>query len=594
MQHTVIYLVLKRMRAPLILLITAWTIAVLGLTLIPGVEVDGEKRYLTIFEAFYFVSYMATTIGFGEIHFGFTDAQRLWVTFSIYLTVISWLTAIGNIISLLQDAALKRVRKKQAFVRDVKRINEKFVLICGYGETGEMLLENLNAKGYQCVVLDNDPERINLLDLNSSMYNLPYLQGDVSDVETLKMAGLENPNCRAVLAVTNNDRINVKVAVTAKLLRTNVKVICRVNSKEAMTNAKSFDTDYVIDSNRIYAESFSRAFRTPSIQQLTMSLLRRSGNPYVEALNPPKGHWIICGYGQFGQEMARFLDYEGMDYTLISDDSSVTTKHIEGRGTDAVTLRAAGLEKAVGIIAGTNDDTDNFSIIMTARHLKPNLFLVAKQNQEGNHLIFENAQIDSVMKSSRLMMWHMMPLITQPRMADFLRLARHQDEDWGNELMAQLKILSDTVPATYLIKIKKEKAPAVIQHLQSGSILRLQELFTQNKTAPDKPAALPLMLIRDGKEELLPKLSTAIKMGDIFLLASSDAVRDRVEYTIRNEQDFYYVIHGEEKPVSIVMDMIKKRWAAHKVQQRQKRNQKLSAQQSCNNQSANQSGTKEP
>lgn len=574
MQYPIVYLILKRLRAPLILLILAYSIAIAGLSLIPGVGADGHPVNLTIFQAFYFISYVSTTIGFGEIPYEFTDTQRLWVVFCIYLTVISWLVAIGNIISLLQDPALQGVWKRQRFIKQTQRINQKFFIICGYGETGEMLLEHLNDKGYQCVVLDSDPERINLLDLNSSIYHIPYMQGDVSDVETLKMAGLENPHCRAVLAVTNNDRTNVKVAVTTKLLRSSVKVICRVTSKEAMTNAKSFDTDYVINANRIYAESFSRAFRTPSVQQVTLSLLRRSGRPYLETLNPPKGHWIICGYDEFGQEMARFLDYEGMDYTLISSDESLTVPHIHGRGTETVTLRAAGIEKSVGIIAGTEDDTDNFSIIMTARHLKPNLFLAARQNQESNRLIFENAEIDSVMESSRLVMWHMMPLITQPRLAQFLRLARHQDEAWGQQLIERLSSLSDLVPATYLIKMNEYKAPAVIAHLQSGSILRLQELFVKDPEIPDKAVALPLMLIRDGKEEMLPKLSTAIKNGDIFLMASNDSVREQVQHTIRNEQDFHYVIHGEEKPVSIVMDMVKKRLEIYRTQRRYKRQQK--------------------
>ncbi|PID65113.1 MAG: hypothetical protein CR977_02335, partial [Gammaproteobacteria bacterium] len=568
-------LILKRLRAPLILLLLAYTIAIAGLSLIPGIDADGNPVNMTIFQSFYFISYVSTTIGFGEIPYEFTDAQRLWVTFCIYLTVISWLVAIGNIISLLQDPALQSVWKRQRFIRQTTRINQKFFIICGYGETGEMLLEHLVEKGHHCVVLDNDPERINLLDLNSSVYSVPYLLADVSEVETLKMAGLENPYCRAILAVTNNDRINVKVAVTAKLLRSNVKVICRVNSKESMANAKSFDTDYVVNSSRIYAESFSLAFRKPSIQQLTLSLLRRSGKPYVNQLNPPKGHWIICGYDEFGQEMARFLDYEGMDYTLISSDETLTVPHVHGRGTESVTLRAADIDKSVGLIAGTQDDTDNFSIIMTARHLKPNLFLAARQNLDGNRLIFENAEIDSVMESSRLVMWQILPLITQPRLTHFLRLVRHQDEAWGQALMAELKTLSDTVPATYLLKINERKAPAVIHHLASGNILRLQELFMKDSKQPDKPLVLPLMLIRDGKEELLPKLSTAIKTGDIFLLASSDNVREQVLYTVVHDQDFHYVIHGEEKPVSIVMDIVKNRIKAYKNQQRQRRKYKL-------------------
>jgi len=46
-----------------------------------------------LFDAFYVMSYTATTIGFGEIPYPFSYAQRLWMTFSIYMTVIAGLHA---------------------------------------------------------------------------------------------------------------------------------------------------------------------------------------------------------------------------------------------------------------------------------------------------------------------------------------------------------------------------------------------------------------------------------------------------------------------------------------------------------------------
>jgi len=45
---------------------------------------------MTLFQAFYFTSYTASTIGFGEIPYAFTDRQRLWVTVIIYASVIGW------------------------------------------------------------------------------------------------------------------------------------------------------------------------------------------------------------------------------------------------------------------------------------------------------------------------------------------------------------------------------------------------------------------------------------------------------------------------------------------------------------------------
>lgn len=566
-EYSVVYLVLKRLRSPLIILILSYAVSTAGMALIPGIDNDGNPVNLTILQAFYFISYVATTIGFGEVPYEFTDVQRLWVVFCIHLTVIAWLVAIKNIIFLLRDPALQNVLKKQRFSKQVAGINQKFFIICGYGETGALLLESLLEQGYQCVVIDNDQERIDLLDLNSSIFGVPFILDDAGDVEVLRMAGLENDHCRAVLAVTNNDKVNVKIAVAAKLLKSSVKVICRVNSKEATANAKSFDTDHVLNPNRLYAESIGRAFRTPSIHQLSMSLLRRSGRAFAERVIPPKGHWIVCGDNPFGQEMVRFLEYEGMDYTVIGEARPTGEDYIHGTGTEAVTLRAAGIEKSVGLVAGTGDDTNNFSILMTARHLKPNLYLAARQNLEANGLIFQNADVDSLMEASRLMKWHVLPLITKPCLAQFLRLAGHQDETWGEHVITQLKAVSDTVPSTYLMKIRPEKAPAVIHYLETGNILRLQDIyagFSQSDDASEKSVALPLMLIRDGKEELLPEMSTAIKVGDVYLMASTEAVQHYIEQVIKNEQAFFYCIHGKEKPVSIVMHHIRKRLQHYK------------------------------
>src|SRR5688572_20609177 len=82
-----IFLILRRMRAPLITLIVIFAVSVLGLTLVPGEDQAGEPGRMSFLDAFYFMSYTATTIGFGELPYTFTDAQRLWVMVCIYLTV---------------------------------------------------------------------------------------------------------------------------------------------------------------------------------------------------------------------------------------------------------------------------------------------------------------------------------------------------------------------------------------------------------------------------------------------------------------------------------------------------------------------------
>lgn len=121
--HNVIYLLLRRMRVPLIVVILAYAISILGLVLIPGIDEQGNPWQMSFFHAFYFVSFMGSTIGFGEIPYPFTDPQRIWTTVAMYMTVISWLYAIGSLFSLVQDHAFRRVVARTNFTREVRRIN---------------------------------------------------------------------------------------------------------------------------------------------------------------------------------------------------------------------------------------------------------------------------------------------------------------------------------------------------------------------------------------------------------------------------------------------------------------------------------------
>jgi voltage-gated potassium channel len=63
----VIPIIIRSLRIPFLLLIGVYSIAILGLVLIPGVDDEGNAWHMGFFHAFYFVSYTATTIGYGEI-----------------------------------------------------------------------------------------------------------------------------------------------------------------------------------------------------------------------------------------------------------------------------------------------------------------------------------------------------------------------------------------------------------------------------------------------------------------------------------------------------------------------------------------------
>ena len=148
------------------------------------------------FDAFYVMSYTASTIGFGEIPYPFTYNQRMWVTISIYLTVIGWAYAIGSLLALLQDRSFRQALALQHFTRKVRRLREPFLLIAGYGQTGELLGRSLDALGRRFVVIDqrrgaDRRPRARLLPRRRARAS----SADARDPGHLAVAGLGHPYC---------------------------------------------------------------------------------------------------------------------------------------------------------------------------------------------------------------------------------------------------------------------------------------------------------------------------------------------------------------------------------------------------------------
>ncbi|MBX3686459.1 MAG: potassium channel protein, partial [Rhodocyclaceae bacterium] len=154
--HGTLFLMLRRMRAPLILLIVIFAISVLGLTIVPGFDEHGNPARMSFFHAFYFISYTATTIGFGEVPNAFSEQQRMWATMCIYMSVVGWAYTIGTLFGLFQDKNFRHALRIERFARAVRRLQEPFFLVCGYGETGSRLIRALDRMGMRVVVVEVD------------------------------------------------------------------------------------------------------------------------------------------------------------------------------------------------------------------------------------------------------------------------------------------------------------------------------------------------------------------------------------------------------------------------------------------------------
>jgi Trk K+ transport system NAD-binding subunit len=545
--NSAFFLVLRRMRAPIIVLIVIYAISVLGLTLVPGIDAEGKRAApLSFFHAFYFISYTATTIGFGEIPNAFSDAQRLWVTVCIYLTVVGWSYSVVTLIALLQDKGFQNTLTTNRFHRRVRNLKEPFYLICGCGETGGLIARSLDRRNQAFVVIEKDELRVQELDLQDFKTDTPALAADARQPEILQLAGLCHPKCAGVLAVTNDEEVNLAIAIGVRLLNPKIPVIARARSPAIEANMASFGTDHIINPFDRFADDLGQAIAAPERFRLTELLTSLPETPIPEVHRPPAGDWILCGYGRFGHAVANHLKPTGIRLNILDPSSDEANQQISGDGTSAETLIAAGIHQAVGIIAGTDNDVNNLSIAVTAHQLNPGLFVVARQNHAANSLLFDAYDADFLMVPSRIVAQECIAILTTPLLARFLELLHLHDESWNGSLANRLQVLCDgQTPSVWAIRLNISEAPAAYRSLMHGRKINLGAILRSGKDRMQLLAAEVLMISRDGELFTLPDADFELSAGDQLLLASNLSTRRNLEFTLGNANELDYVLDGE-------------------------------------------------
>ena len=548
--NSAFFLALRRMRVPIIVVIVIFSVSFFGLTLIPGIDADGKPTApLSFFHAFYFISYTATTIGFGEIPNAFSNAQRMWVTVSIYLTVIGWSYSVITLLALLQDKGFQNTLTINRFSRRVRLLKEPFYLICGCGETGNLICKTLDHTGRAFVILEKDELRVQELDLQDFKSDTPALAADASQPGNLLLAGLKHPKCRAVLAVTNDEDANLTVAIAVRLLNPSIPIIARARSPAVAANMSSFGTNYIINPFTRFAEYLALAIAAPEQFRLIEILTSLPESAMPEPHRPPGGHWILCGYGRFGHALAEQLKPAGIELTIIDPDCDPEEipRAVRGLGTEAETLLKAGIADAYGIVAGSDNDVNNLSIAVTANELNPSLFVVARQNHSVNSALFDAYGADFTMIPSHIVAQECIAILTTPLLAAFLWQLRKCDEAWSAALVSRLQALhKDLTPAVWGVRLNIGEALSVYRALMQGQKIRLGEIMRDGTDRSQPLPAITLLIRREDEDTLLPPDDFLLAPGDQLLLASSLNSRRNLELTLHNPHELDYVLTGHE------------------------------------------------
>src|SRR5438445_9465500 len=217
-------------------------------------------------------------------------------------------------------------------------------------------------------------------------------------------------------------------------------------------------------------------------------------------LNQLRDHFIICGYGRIGTHVVAEFEDHKVSYVVIDQTEEALERiraegrlHIEGDASKEEILKQAGIERARGLISAVDSDERAVYIVLAARALNPNLYIVARAGRPDSIRRLELAGATRTISPYVMAGHRLAELAIRPAMVDFMDTLHHGEAGIG---VKEMVVTSGTTAAG--------------QTLEEAGLL-----------APDAAKVLALRR-RDGTLHVNPNGSQRLEDGDLVIALGTE------------------------------------------------------------------------
>jgi voltage-gated potassium channel len=232
-----------------------------------------------------------------------------------------------------------------------------------------------------------------------------------------------------------------------------------------------------------------------------------------------KDHYIICGGGDVGREIARefqrarvkflVIDTNPQSSDLARDESVI---FLEGDASDDDVLLEANIERAAGLLAALPDDEDNVFIVLTARQLNPRLMIVSQASERPTFRKLIKAGANRVISPKEIAGQRMASFILRPSLVNFLDVMVG-----GEELGMRIEEIRVS-PGSPLID-KNLREAGIGQHT-GAIVVGINDSNGRTRVNPTATSTLSSITLKEGdvlialgNEEQLGRLDTFVRKG---------------------------------------------------------------------------------
>ncbi|HEY3297617.1 MAG TPA: NAD-binding protein, partial [Armatimonadota bacterium] len=219
-------------------------------------------------------------------------------------------------------------------------------------------------------------------------------------------------------------------------------------------------------------------------------------------------HYVVCGYGRMGQQIGKDFRQRGVPFVVIESNPSQIPKlkeqniaFVEGNASEDRILQAAGIKRAKGLIAVNPTDEENVFIVLTARGLNADLFIVARSILQENEDKLRRAGANKVISPYILGGHRMAEAVLSPRAMEFLDLISRYDRN--ESVIGDIEVSKESTFAGLSIRDSK------IRDTTGVLILAIGRTSGEKKTNPS-----PQTVIEAGDELIVMGTSEQVDAAE--------------------------------------------------------------------------------
>lgn len=212
---------------------------------------------VSLVDGLYMTIITISTVGYGEV--GVMNEQAKFFTMVlIFLGVGTAGYTFSSVVATLIEGGIKDIWRNKKMERKISDLNNHYIL-CGAGETGEVVVEQFINKGYQFVVIESNEEVASQL----IKRNILTIIGDATEEGTLLQANIAS--AKGLISALSKDVDNVYTVLSARQLNSGLYIISRAIDKTSPSKLKKAGANNTISTNEIGGRRMATLMMRPSV-----------------------------------------------------------------------------------------------------------------------------------------------------------------------------------------------------------------------------------------------------------------------------------------------------------------------------------------